>query len=371
MPTKVDATLTFNSVAGTKWVYNTSPFIAGDVQQIALQANATSLSSGRYSYSVQVVDERLTNTTSTYTGTATVLNQSTSAFGDGWTVQGLEQVTSATGGVILSLGTNGESLWFSGSPGVGSNYTSPAGDFSTLTKTATGYTRTLTDGTQITFNSSGNETATIDLNGLHTTYTYSSGLLSTITDPYGAITTFSYTSSKLTSIQDPASRLTTFSFTGNNLTAVKQADGSHVTLTYDGSGRLTQYQDPLSHTTSVSYDSAERVGTITRPDGTTQLISSYQEQGWTNGGTSGSPASATLLAQAATTYTDPNGNTTEIQPDWMGLGQVGQTIDPYLDVTTNDLNANGLPVVSVTHSTGSRSTTMTGWGMRRRSPIPI
>ena len=109
----------------------------------------------------------------------------TSAFGDGWTVQGLEQVTSATGGVILSLGANGESLWFSGSPGVGSNYTSPAGDFSTPTKTASGYTRTLTNGTQITFDSGGNETATIDLNGLHTTYTYSSGLLSQITDPYG------------------------------------------------------------------------------------------------------------------------------------------------------------------------------------------
>ena len=67
VPTKVDATLTFNSVAGTKWVYNTSPFIAGDIQQIALQANATGLSTGRYSYSVQVVDERSTNSTATYT----------------------------------------------------------------------------------------------------------------------------------------------------------------------------------------------------------------------------------------------------------------------------------------------------------------
>src|SRR5207249_10529273 len=151
IPTKVDATLTFNSVVGTKWVYDTSQFIAGDFQQIGLQADATSLSTGRYSYSVQVVDERTTNTTLTYNGTATVLNQSSSAFGDGWTLRGLEQITSATGGVILSLGDNGESLWFSGSPGVGQNYTSPAGDFSTLTKTSSGYTRTLANGTQITF----------------------------------------------------------------------------------------------------------------------------------------------------------------------------------------------------------------------------
>ena len=88
--------------------------------------------------------------------------------------------------MILSLGDNGESLWFSGSPSVGGNYTSPAGDFSTLTKTSGGYTRTLSDGTQITFNSSGYETATIDLNGLHTTYSYNgSNQLQSIEDPYG------------------------------------------------------------------------------------------------------------------------------------------------------------------------------------------
>jgi len=279
VPTAVNATLTFNSVAGTAWYYDTSTFIAGDVQQIALQANATSLSTGRYGYSVQVVDTRSTNTTTTYTGTATVLNQSTSAFGDGWTLQGLEQITSASGGVILGLGVNGESLWFSGSPGVGANYTSPAGDFSTLTKTSSGYTRTLLDGTQITFDSSGNQSTVIDLNNLATTYTFSSGLLSKITDPYGNLTTFTYSSSKLQSIQDPAGRLTTFTFSGNNLQAVKQADGSLVTYTYDSAGRMTQDQDQRSNVVTVVYDSTERVGTITRPDSTTQLFSAYQEQG--------------------------------------------------------------------------------------------
>ena len=48
VPTAVNATLTFNSMVGTTWYYNTSQFTPGDVQQIALQANATSLSTGRY-----------------------------------------------------------------------------------------------------------------------------------------------------------------------------------------------------------------------------------------------------------------------------------------------------------------------------------
>ncbi len=50
VPTAVNATLTFNSTVGTTWYYNTSQFTPGDVQQIALQANATSLSTGRYAY---------------------------------------------------------------------------------------------------------------------------------------------------------------------------------------------------------------------------------------------------------------------------------------------------------------------------------
>lgn len=347
VPTAVNAALTFNGTTGTTWYYKTSGMIAGDVQQIALQSTATGLTTGRYSYSVQIVDERSTNTTSTYSGSATVLNQLTSAFGDGWTLQGLEQVIPATGGVILTLGDNGETLWFSGSPGVGGNYTSPAGDFSTLTKTSTGYTRTLSDGTQITF-ASGYENATIDLNGLHTTYSYNgSNQLTGIEDPYGKVTTLTYSSGYLSTIQDPSGRLTTFSFSGAKLQSVEQADGSFVTYTYDGSGRITQVKDQRTNVTSVVYDSAGRVGTITLPEGTSQLISSYQEQGWTNSGTSGSPAPATLLAASNTTYTDPNGNSFEMSPDWYGLGQLNQSIDPYGDVVTNDLNANGEPNVTV------------------------
>jgi YD repeat-containing protein len=230
---------------------------------------------------------------------------------------------------------------------VGQNYTTPPGDFSTLTRTASGYTRTLPNGTQITFDTSGNQVATIDRNSLHTTYSYSSGLLSTILDSYAKLTTFTYSSGKLSSIKDPAGRLTTFTFTGNNLTAVQQADGARVTLTYDASPHLTQRKDPLGHVTSIVYDSAQRVGTITRPDSTSQAFSSYQEQGWTNSGTSGSPAAATLLAEAASNSTDPNGNTSQMRPDWLGLGTTGQATDALGNVTTYDRDSNGLATVVI------------------------
>ena len=351
VPTKVSAQLTFNNgTPGTTYYFNTSQWTPGDVEQIALQATtASTLATGQYDYSVQVIDYRSTNTTTTYSGVATVINQSTSAFGDGWTLDGLEQITPGIGtsGVILSLGEGGASLWFAGNPSVGGSYTTPAGDFSVLTKTSTGYTDVLPDGTQITFNSSGQETATIDTNGLHTTYSYGSGLLNTITDPYGNITTFTYSSSKLQSIKDPAGRLTTFTFSGNNLAAVQQADSTHVSYTYDSSGRLTQVEDPLTNRVIITYDSAERVGTITRPDLTTEEFSAFQEQGYNTSGTSGSPAPTILLAAAGATYTDPNANITTLQPDWWGLGTTAESTDALGDIETYDYNVNGQPTISI------------------------
>jgi hypothetical protein len=73
IPTKVSGQLTFNGTTGTAYYYDTSQFIPGDIEQIALQADATGLSTGRYAYTVTVGDVRGTTTTTTATGTATVL----------------------------------------------------------------------------------------------------------------------------------------------------------------------------------------------------------------------------------------------------------------------------------------------------------
>ena len=104
-----------------------------------------------------------------------------------------------------------------------------------------------TDGTQITFNSSGYETAAIDLNGLHTTYSYNGyNQLTTVEDPYTGFTTFTYASSggALQTIQDPALRFTTLTYSSGELTGVQQADGSRTTYTYDSAGRHDPAQGP-------------------------------------------------------------------------------------------------------------------------------
>ena len=91
---------------------------------------------------------------------------------------------------------------------------------------------------------------------------------------------------------------------------MQQADGSHLTYTYDSGGRMTQIKDPtVERGHRSAYDRADRVGTIyAAGQHAPRQFTNDQESGWTNSGTSGSPAAATLLAQATSTYTDPNGN---------------------------------------------------------------
>ena len=192
-------------------------------------------------------------------------------------VQGLEKITPASdnSGVILSLGDAGATA--SGLPAIlawAGRTRLRLATFRRSPRPAPAIRTVLPDGTQITFNSGGYETATIDLNNQHITYSYNgSNQLTTITDNYNNNTTLTYSGSDLSTIKDPAGRLTTFTFSGSDLAAVQQADGTHISYTYDSAGRLTQVKDPLSNAVTVSYDSAERVGTITRPDLTTEEFS--------------------------------------------------------------------------------------------------
>ncbi len=104
----------------------------------------------------------------------------------------------------------------------------------------------------------------------------------------------SYSGGYLQTIEDPASRMTTFTHSGGNLTKATLPDSSTWNYGYASGGQLTQITDPRSHTVTDRYDSASRVATISRPDSTHETFTNFQESGWTNSGTSGSPAAPTL-----------------------------------------------------------------------------
>lgn len=351
IPSEVSAQLTFNGTSGSTYYYNTSQFIPGDVQQVALQANAASLATGRYPYSISVGDVRGTTTTTTVTGSTTVINDSGSALGAGWTIDGLEKIIPVTGGVVLDLGSGGKTLFFA--TGSGSTYVDPAGEFSTLVANTGGtYTRTLADGMTIQFNSLGQEVADVDTNGVAITYGYDgSGRLDTIQDHYGNTTTFTYdgTTGLLDEISDPAGRVATFTHSGTGLSGVTLPDSSTWGYAYNGSSGLTQVTDPNGKVVSVVYDAASRVGTITNPDATSETFVPAQTQGFvpSGSGTSGSPAAATLLAASTSTMIDPLGNETDQYPDWRGLGLTEVTSDPLGNIASVDRDSNGLATISI------------------------
>ena len=89
--------------AGTDYAYNPAGLSAGDTLRFALQHDATSLSTGRYDYSVLLTaDYTSSTTTRTFTGSYDVVNRSaaTHPFGVGWQLEGLDKLVSGTGGML-------------------------------------------------------------------------------------------------------------------------------------------------------------------------------------------------------------------------------------------------------------------------------
>jgi RHS repeat-associated protein len=346
VPATVTAQLTLNGNAGQLFYYSTSGSSAlnpGDIMEIALQGDATALSTGRYSY--QIVVTPTGGTPTTYSGNVNLINSSSSPFGAGWSLDTLQRIWSVTGGALLEL-PGGYSLWFANGQTAGT-FQTPAGDTSTLTQNTVNntYQRLLKDGTTINFDANGRQTSLVDRNNNTTTFSYDgSGKLTAITDFNNLATTFTYSGSQVTAITDPANRTTTLAYTGAKLTTVTDPDNAGWSYGYDAATRLTSLTDARSNPTTFTYNFAGRVSTVTRPDTTTEQLTAMQMQGLVpNGsGTQGSPATPVLAAQALATYTDARSNTWSSNLDWLGFGRASQAQDPLADLTLTYRDANGL-----------------------------
>ncbi len=343
VPSTITAQLTFNNTAMASVTYNTSALNPGDIVQIALQANANGLNTGRYPWSITVTNG---GTPTTYSGSVDIVNRANSPYGAGWSLDNVEQLVSVSGGMML-VNPDGTSLYFASNGSGG--YITPAGDFSTLTLSNGVYTRTLTDGTQINFNSSGQETSTVDRDGNTTTFGYTNGLLTSITDMNGQVTTLSYTNGQLTSITDPASRTASLSYTGSQLTGIIDVGGNLWTYGYDVSNDLTSLTDPNTHATSFTYNFADRVSSVTQPDNSTESLIAEQMNGLAapGTGTSANPAPAVLLATGdQAQFTDGNNNVWTTNLDWLGFGLDVQDGNPLGNTTLTYINTNGLAWMS-------------------------
>jgi len=104
--------------------------------------------------------------------------------------------------------------------------------------------------------------------------------LTKVIDPQGNYLTLSYDGSdRLTTITDAIGQNTTLTYNGTHTTYLQEITdpfGRTANLTYDGSGRLSTITDPVGIVSSFSYASGNVVSTVTTPYGNTTLARNFE-----------------------------------------------------------------------------------------------
>ncbi|MDA2924147.1 cadherin-like domain-containing protein, partial [Acidobacteria bacterium AH-259-L09] len=302
-------------------------------------------------YTIRSTNNYLTSRVSADLDGQTLLrNETESAFGVGWALEGVERIFTNFDGSLSVVTSDNELVLFTpqeaAPPFV--NFDPPAGNFSTLVKNPTGtFTRTLKDGTQINFDTAGRQTSQVDRNGNTTSFGYDAGgRLTSITDPAGLITILAYTGGLLSSVTDPAGKVTSFThdFAGN-LTQVTFPDTATRIFAYDERHLMISETNERGLTAQRQYDSLGRFVTGTRADGSSASATNIQAVGFVDPasgvGTQALPAPVTRPEDAENTLTDGKGNTTSFETD--SFGATTRQVDALTQVTLIERDENGNP----------------------------
>jgi RHS repeat-associated protein len=253
-----------------------------------------------------------------------VVNESNSAIARGWTVAGVQHLYSAIGGKYIATSGDGSAIAFNG-------LNILALDFSKLTfdGASSTYTRTYKDGSRVIFNSVGQETSLIELNGRTYTFFYDAqGRLWSVRDPFRtqpdgtpASIGFAYDANGLHQIQEPGPDRWNW-------------HGRNTWFVVDANRRLISAQDPDGVSTGYGYDASGRLSTITDRRGSVTTLG-YDANSW-------KLVSITLpqipvdAGGGSTTLTSPVINLTPYQS-----GLAGAIVDAARRITTFTVNKYG------------------------------
>lgn len=276
----------------------------GNVNRLAAEFDASSLTTGAYNYTLVVRSYRSDGSfrENDLPIRLLVANEASSPFGAGWTVVGVQRLYSQSNGVVITDGTGSISYFLRGAKSCGSNgctipYSSPVGDFTTLRKDSifgtvgcanppcVWYTRSYPAGPPFTFDGSGRLARVgggIFFGQYHEllfnprdTFAYNgSNLLVAITDSTGKTDSLSYDASNhLRWIKDPGGRKDSMSIDASgNLTRIYDwgvlknvGPGQFISLQYDANHRLTHWTDRRGAAWDLTYDFAGKVATVTAP----------------------------------------------------------------------------------------------------------
>jgi RHS repeat-associated protein len=305
LPATFTATLTWNGTAQSPVTFSTTGFHAGDALTFAVQSTSavTGVSADSWSLSVTITGHG----TTTASGTAYVVAEDSSPFGAGWSFSNLNQLVTETAGILWVYGDGSTRLF---AYGPGSTLVSPPEDNGTLTlNTGGSYTYSAADGSQIDFNSSGQQTDYIRPDGLTSmTYSYTSGLLTGLTALDGATATFSYTSGLLSQIT-VGSRNWYLTMSSGDMTALQFPDSNTVNFTYS-SHRMTD----ASQGTIANHWAYNSAGLLT----TLRWGNSSSPSTTTLASANGQGLATPVVGSPVATETDPLGNKTTSAMDDAG-----------------------------------------------------
>ena len=323
----------------------------GGAIDAALQVDLRSFSSGRYNYElttglVQFNNDLFSGTTSTSTGQLLHINTIDSPFGHGWGLAGLHELIENPDGSVILVDGDGSELLFEPPLNPGDAYESPAADFSTLERLEDGtFRRTLTDQTVYIFNAQNKLELMRDRNGNESQFTYNeAGNITKFIDPVGLETTFTYTNGKVTSITDPSQRVTQLEYdSAGNLTRITDPDGSQRTWEYDADRHMVAEIDKRGNREETFYDFAGRADRAVRKDGSELDFDPVQVQGLYTPDRTINPLNAPVafqLGAVESTYVDGNGNTIVNTLDQ--AGQIVSSTDEVGALPTVERNEDNL-----------------------------
>jgi RHS repeat-associated protein len=244
-------------------------------------------------------------------------------------------------------------------------FAAPPGEFTKLQTVGDSLYRLYPDGAVAVFDHLNQLIRVADRFGNRTSYSYSSGRVSSITDPAGKQYTFAYNGSgKLTTITDAVGRGTSVTVNGSGDLTQIVAPGSTMAFsgTYNSDHRLRTRTGMRSDTSGYAYDFAFRIAADTLPSvtpyvgGATRPVISYKA--WE---TAALVSACTCVRPRINpdtlraTVTDPVGNATKIAFDrYFGATVINA---PLGHTTTIQRNPHGLPTSIVEPSGASRAYT--------------
>jgi hypothetical protein len=110
---------------------------------------------------------------------------------------------------------------------------------------------------------------------------------------------------------------------------------------------MLSLSNPRSYRTSFTYNFANQVSQVSRPDQTSENLYPVQSQGLIQPGsgigTSSNPAPGQLVSLIGAEYDDPRGNAWVYTLDGRGQGEISSVLDPSNHTVVYFRNSGGCP----------------------------